>query len=492
MKTHLQGFGLENFRVFKEYTWFDFAAITVLTGPNNSGKSSLNKALLLMKDSLSGSSQATNVVKDDRFSFNFSKFKGLLTLKTAVTTGGHPEHLAFTVLLLPCSRWFTKRLFLRMGNFTQKDIEGVLKFELFFEDGQILFYERTDLNIFFDLNIFLRYINYDMDIDEEERNYMEYDPFDPITKLNLSKALTELKDHKEEKFATNNYDYESDFPFFPPSILDKYDELNPSILLKSYFNQNTFPGSLLTHIDTTLRFYGITTTLSKFEYIDFLPFIKGHQQRSYRGYEDDILNTLIQNLPKKLEVSYMNFLKKWCDAFNLNGEIAWKVDTNLNVNYITIGKKSLVDYGFGISQLAAVLLKILSSITNWQWSNGAPILILEEPEANLHPNFQSKLADMLVDAAETFHLQFIVETHSEYLIRKLQYLTAKKTIKPEDTVIYYFNDPNHVPTGEKQVKKIEIQEDGSLSGDFGSGFFDEATNWELELLRLKKHKNRQN
>ena len=48
--THLSGFGLENFRVFKDYTWFDFAPITILVGPNSSGKSSLIKALLLLKD----------------------------------------------------------------------------------------------------------------------------------------------------------------------------------------------------------------------------------------------------------------------------------------------------------------------------------------------------------------------------------------------------------------------------------------------------------
>jgi AAA15 family ATPase/GTPase len=40
-------FGLSNFRVFKEHFDFELAPIMVLTGPNNSGKSSLTKALLL-------------------------------------------------------------------------------------------------------------------------------------------------------------------------------------------------------------------------------------------------------------------------------------------------------------------------------------------------------------------------------------------------------------------------------------------------------------
>ena len=78
------------------------------------------------------------------------------------------------------------------------------------------------------------------------------------------------------------------------------------------------------------------------------------------------------------------------------------------------------------------------------------------------------------------------------MIRKLQYLTAKGEVKPEDVIIYYFNDPDNIPAGEKHVKKINILEDGSLSDDFGPGFYDEAANWELELLKLKRNKNRQN
>lgn len=44
----LNWFGLENFRVFKEKQWFTFAPITILTGTNSSGKSSLINAIRMI------------------------------------------------------------------------------------------------------------------------------------------------------------------------------------------------------------------------------------------------------------------------------------------------------------------------------------------------------------------------------------------------------------------------------------------------------------
>ena len=113
-----------------------------------------------------------------------------------------------------------------------------------------------------------------------------------------------------------------------------------------------------------------------------------------------------------------------------------------------------------------------------------PIVLIEEPESNLHPNYQSKLADLLVDATNNFNIQFIVETHSEYLIRKLQYLTAKNVIKPEDTIIHYFTDPKQLAKGEKQIKEIRIKKNGVLTQDFGTGFFDEADNLAIDLFQI--------
>ena len=49
---YIKTIGLENFRLFKDKTVFDLAPITILTGINSSGKSSLIKSLQLFKSSL--------------------------------------------------------------------------------------------------------------------------------------------------------------------------------------------------------------------------------------------------------------------------------------------------------------------------------------------------------------------------------------------------------------------------------------------------------
>lgn len=111
-----------------------------------------------------------------------------------------------------------------------------------------------------------------------------------------------------------------------------------------------------------------------------------------------------------------------------------------------------------------------------------PLFLLEEPETNLHPKLQSILADFFVDACRMFEMTLIAETHSEYLVRKLQYLVAKGEIRPEDVAIYYFYPPDEVPEGHKQVERINIKADGRLDNEFGTGFFDESAKLMMSLL----------
>jgi len=160
------------------------------------------------------------------------------------------------------------------------------------------------------------------------------------------------------------------------------------------------------------------------------------------------------------------------------------------------GKRvNIVDLGFGTANLISLLLCIDIAGSSYRGSRSVEtkdnksvetrkkkfvqnVILCEEPELSLHPNFQSKLADVFVSAFKQYGINFILETHSEYIIRKLQYLVAKKQISPKEIAIYYF------PSGTDKATpyKIGISEDGRLSKPFGKGFYDESSRIMMNIL----------
>jgi predicted ATPase len=101
------------------------------------------------------------------------------------------------------------------------------------------------------------------------------------------------------------------------------------------------------------------------------------------------------------------------------------------------------------------------------------LFLIEEPEGNLHPAYQSKLANMFMEASAKFNVQFMIETHSEYLIRNFQFLTATRELNTADTKIFYFFQPGTVEYLHSNFSTIQIENDGRFNNEFGAGFFDE-------------------
>ena len=90
---------------------------------------------------------------------------------------------------------------------------------------------------------------------------------------------------------------------------------------------------------------------------------------------------------------------------------------------------------------------------------------------------------MFVEAYQEYNIHFIIETHSEYLIRKLQVMIADKdnSLTSNDVSLNYVEkDENGVSTN----RKIEILKDGRLSEPFGTGFFDESKNLVMKMLQF--------
>lgn len=74
-------------------------------------------------------------------------------------------------------------------------------------------------------------------------------------------------------------------------------------------------------------------------------------------------------------------------------------------------KVGLLDVGFGVSQVLPIIVEALRA-------EKGDLVILEQPEIHLHPRVQAQLADFMLARAKD-GIRFLVESHSEYLIKRL-------------------------------------------------------------------------
>jgi hypothetical protein len=156
---------------------------------------------------------------------------------------------------------------------------------------------------------------------------------------------------------------------------------------------------------------------------------------------------------------------------------------------------NLADKGMGSIQLMILLLRLATILRMYEPQNIValedsdqlryPTIIIEEPEQNLHPKVQSLLADLFLYLNQKYYCRFLIETHSEYLIRKTQVLVAEENYEDEAALkennpfmVYYFDGENE----QKPYYQMEYRIDGKFSNEFGTGFFDTAANLAFELF----------
>ena len=182
------------------------------------------------------------------------------------------------------------------------------------------------------------------------------------------------------------------------------------------------------------------------------------------------------------------FVKKWLNEFNIASTYSFQTpyEDIVVVNLLDNKNesKTLGSYGTGSIQLFILLLQIATAMH----SSKSIIMFLEEPEQNLHPALQSKLADLFYEVWKDANgkIRFIVETHSEYLVRRLQVIAAEK-IKSgvsveeinEDFKVFYFPEDG-------TPYSMDFQRNGCFEESFGPGFFDEAGNSYRALFKLER------
>lgn len=219
-------------------------------------------------------------------------------------------------------------------------------------------------------------------------------------------------------------------------------------------------------------------------------------------YAMEILQTALSSIENELEIGDINYVsplraypkryysldktKKPKSLDTLDGDsiaevlknnegLKWKVNNWLNhfkvavdvhiieevIHKLKVQQNNLqldiTDVGFGISQILPVIVQGF-------FTAPGSLTMIEQPEVHLHPKMQADLADLFIDIAlpskdgkRKCQKYLLIETHSEYLLKRLRRRIADKTISADDVGIYYIEQKE---SNLSTIKKIDIGKTG--------------------------------
>ncbi|KZN34544.1 hypothetical protein N480_21200 [Pseudoalteromonas luteoviolacea S2607] len=135
----------------------------------------------------------------------------------------------------------------------------------------------------------------------------------------------------------------------------------------------------------------------------------------------------------------------------------------------------LTDVGFGISQVLPILVQAYLSPEE-------SITIIEQPEIHLHPKMQAWLASALVFISMKENKKFIIETHSETIVKRLQILMLDEEVdfSLDHLNIYHFE---RVRGGKTTIKNVPFTEYGDI--EWPQDFMDMEISDAIKLQELK-------
>lgn len=200
-------------------------------------------------------------------------------------------------------------------------------------------------------------------------------------------------------------------------------------------------------------------------------------------HEDSIGNTL------KHQVSY------WMSEISPGVDLSFEVNKNHDISHLEVNTFRATNTGFGISYSLPIVLSALtmsslppldefkhSKLKKWHTCPNK-LLIIENPEAHLHPKGQTSLGKLLA-LASACGVQIIVETHSDHFVDGVRLAVKQyQQLSAKNCSIHYLTREKGM---ESSSEEITICEDGKLSS-WPVGFFDQTS---INLSKLAKREKK--
>ena len=463
----LKSISLENYKCFKDKTDIEIAPLTVLCGVNSSGKSSILKSLLMLKQTF----EDTNT--SDQMLFN----------------GKYIDNGTFSEIL--CDQ-HSENFFTISNTFELKrSKETASKDNVQFRDLNRLYY-RNDVEKFI--------INYCVSIDNSGASL--YANKLHAIDVNIEVELKTGSINSRIELCRNGKKTYTVRGTQIPDVAGNLGDFNinnaicyfRNMTLNSIYEERMNPSTKL-FIPTLTSIFSILP--SQYIQLQYIAPLRENPMRRYIadkkvvdvGVSGEDTPLLLKNKQKNTVVGVMapesedNYVPSQtvCESNKFIDLIgSWMQYLELGTLFldnrqqdlvkVRINKHNLVDVGFGISQSLPILAEGIIMSSN-------QTLILEQPEIHLHPKMQMRMADFLLSLS-THDKSVVIETHSDHFVNRIvrRYM---EDVEVRDKIQIYFVDQNEL--GMSFITPIVIDEvDGALCEN--ENFFYQFSNETAKII----------
>jgi predicted ATPase len=479
---------LENFKAFNSETEIEFAPLTVLSGRNSSGKSSIYQAILLLKQSLNShardergnylprlelNGKLVNLGNNDELLHNVENKR--ITMKLD-TNAGYSKKVYYSISSTKNTNYFDDEFssFLLSG----LEIEDKYNFPEDCQSRVSVFWDNDKWNA--NANGILNFVHpqYYTAIQELFPGHRFFEIFNSevslefINNIKIYLSSVIIQSNKRDFINILNNSALAGINF--DGLIEELKKVDHSEYVELKTRDGVDPiDSILNGIEFIVPFRGFPKRAYTVE--------DGHFAFNFDRIKKTVIKYAFDKDGKPVSGKFSVALNYWL-SYCLDEDIELSINAVLGslVHEIHISGKSgksipLNNVGFGTSQLLPILYKCLSTPSG-------RLLIIDEPETHLHPSAQSRLADFLLSMVRLGR-RIIVETHSEYILDKLIYHCVADERACEDLKMYWVQSSEEGST----ILRIEYDEYGFCL-NAPDGFLTEKTRLVEELTRRRIEK----
>lgn len=459
---------IKNFKAFSEWQSLTLAPITLIYGPNSSGKSSIIHSIMLLKQSLTRPSTQGGLVSNGEY-VDLGDYSSMVN--------GHDisKEISFRLSYTPYKNKNNQD-----GRSNAFGNSHLRSYELFYA------YSGTDNNSTYEGFSYLKRI--DITLTNEKKAPILFTAFNSYlregNKDSLSKRLSSAK-----KFSLLTEDSLADYIDRRTRDWDKQKIGDiKKVLQRTEFQTDlnfSTPCMAVTDIKPSSGLpmtigiivnYAMGETASdlkeKLASVTYLGPLRSHPSRFYapKGDQNESVGKLGENVARFIYEQSPEITVKinhWFKLFEIPYELsARSIGDNVTGTVICLQLRDIrsnvvvgpSDVGFGIGQMLPIIVEGIVREDS--------VICVEQPEIHLHPRLQAHLADFIIETSKKN--QWIIETHSESLLLRLQNRVYQGLSKDKISINYV------EPTNNGgEIISIPLDDEGDFCREFPDGFFEE-------------------